>query len=401
MTFALKYKVDLHDEALSAYAQDVSNVKPWQPNYTAPLGYEVSGIAPIVVGTAGQKTVGSPVKLVWSERRYFNVIEGKRPATITEPAHQGQIVGNFDAVVPYSQEIQIEILALLLVSSSASAAQRVLIENKFSGYKYEEKGEPEAFVDDTLKSEPSLTRDLFLVDFTHRVIKMSSANAHEDQLQALLAVYEGRATGAVYMQDGAPQALSDPGYFPNNGLSYQFLRSETTADIPPPPIDYTYKKQNSLLPVVQVVMEVIRNEGAQLECDQHFKSRHWKIMTLLRFPEFMLKWQDVRFKLGCVWVVLTLPVIHIRISDLNLYAYVRQPESLTNVEQVVMACVFRAALSGAVVGVALGNIMAALHTFRAIFSECIKEKLLMLYACLLPGLMLIGENQPGDDWHPL
>jgi hypothetical protein len=67
----------------------------------------------------------------------------------------------------------------------------------------------------------------------------------------------------------------------------------------------------------------------------------------------------------------------------------------------VVICIVEAALAGAVVGVALGNFVAALEAFEALFTECLKAKFDQFISCMIPGLELITQVQGDGKWHDI
>ena len=146
----------------------------------------------------------------------------------------------------------------------------------------------------------------------------------------------------------------------------------------------------------KAIEQVLEREG--IDCEVYFKKQVWKIMNLFQYPEFRTGWHNVRIRLGCTDIVLTLPVTQMRISEVSFWAYARYPDAVgALVERIITDCLWFAALSATVVGIVVGDFSAALAAFRALFTECLKDKLGQVVDCMTPGIMLVTEVI--DDWH--
>jgi len=51
--------------------------------------------------------------------------------------------------------------------------------------------------------------------------------------------------------------------------------------------------------------------------------------------------------------------------------------------------------------VVMGNFAAALAAFQGIFTQCLEDKFGQFISCMIPGLALIFEVVPADDWHDI
>jgi hypothetical protein len=49
----------------------------------------------------------------------------------------------------------------------------------------------------------------------------------------------------------------------------------------------------------------------------------------------------------------------------------------------------------------MGNFAAALAAFQGIFTQCLEDKFGQFISCMIPGLALIFEVVPADDWHDI
>ncbi|HRH14197.1 MAG TPA: hypothetical protein PK225_07580 [Azonexus sp.] len=392
MTLLMSYRPDMNSPELIAFAQDPAYPGPWKAPIGVRQGYSLSTTAHKQVGSVSEFAPGKPICIYWARQEWYVVTEGHNPA---------QVVGNFDVVVPWHQVVSATVSAFLLIKDSCTGAQRTIIESAFSAYKYPADGDPDSYIAAKLATEPTITRDLFLVDFTHSVEKQGSAVEHPEQRDAILAVYRDQGNGSIKPGPNDKEVrLGDGGYFKQREINARLFRVDSLNSVPAKQQDSRHQIDNPTKPISDIITDIAEAEGNVLDCNRDFDKNEWKILTLFSYPEFKVDWRNFSFEIGCgVWIVVTLPVLQTRTSELNLWAYTRSPKNLGQlVGKVVEACAWRGALSGAVVGVVLGNFIAALQAFRAVFTECLKEKLGQFIQCLIPGLALINQIKPGDDW---
>ena len=189
---------------------------------------------------------------------------------------------------------------------------------------------------------------------------MGNPVPHPEARDALISLYTGGANGAVFDQKGPNDIHGENGYFHRRKLIARGpVKKENVNRIPDKkPDPHEIETSGDPAPIVH---DIAKSEGDALRCDDAFDLKQFKIATLLKFPEFKIVWRNVSIEIGCIRVVLTLPFLQIRISDLDLDAYTRYPRNLGSlVEQAIIDCIWRAALAGAVIGVALGNFGAAI-----------------------------------------
>jgi hypothetical protein len=146
----------------------------------------------------------------------------------------------------------------------------------------------------------------------------------------------------------------------------------------------------------QAVQQIAKND-TPAQCGE-LTENDWPILTLAAWPEFKVDWRDFTFDIGCgIRIVLTLPVLQIQISGVDLWVYTRYPSSWTPVRSIIQQCAFEAALCGAVVGVVLLDPVAGLGAFEAYFEGCITDHLTQTIECMVPGLGLVTSVK--NPWH--
>ena len=276
------------------------------PSWDAPnptkAGYSLSPVPPKTASVPGV------VPLYWARREWYEVTEG------------GQAVGNFDLVVPWHQDLQAIIKNLLFVKDDVTAAQRAVIETAFKNYNWPADGDPDDYVATKLAGNPeNIKRSMFSVDCTFSLAKVGPNFEHDAQKKAVLSVYKDQESGQVWPGPGqAPVKLGDGGYFKTRPLSPRMVKYEVVDDVPPPNIDPVHEI-NSSNPS-SAIDTIISEEGSPLDCGTGYDTSEFPILTLLEYPEFMVEWRDFDYDLGCgVHVVLRLPVLRTRTSELNLW----------------------------------------------------------------------------------
>ncbi len=113
------------------------------------------------------------------------------------------------------------------------------------------------------------------------------------------------------------------------------------------------------------------------------------MVSVAAWPEFKIEYWYQTIRVGCARIRIPVPTIRTRISNLIVFLYYHLPVQVDEaVFAILKACAIRSALTGAVVGIVLGNPAAAIVTFKANFTSCLKDE---FFACLNPGLFLVKE----------
>jgi hypothetical protein len=326
--------------------------------------------------------------------KWYEVTEGSRP---------GQVVGNFDVVVPMEQGVKVYVSSVLLIRDTTPPDIKQTIEVGFNQYQYPRDGNPHDYMRDKMSADPRITHDMFAVENTFSIKKDGDATPHDEQERALLAIYEGRGNGTIY--PGPPpqkqEPLNDSEYFKKRQLSARPIRWEAVGRVPQKQRHPNEVENSNQRPADEIIGEISDREADALDCGRDFERKDWPVMTLLAYPEFRVVWRDYSYEIGCgVRVVLTLPVLQKQTTSVVLWAYTRYPKDIEDlIGHVVVTCAWEGALVGAVVGVVFVNFPAAVQAFRAVFEVCIVRHFAKYFDCLIPGLTVISEVKPGDAWH--
>jgi hypothetical protein len=361
-------------------------------DYDGPIdvksGYFASNIRKPAGLPIEERAGGKSLSLFWAVREFYEAVEGNSP---------GQVVGNFDVIVPMEEQLAMTVTSVLLIKTGTTADAQKKIEAAFSKYTFPNDGDPTEFARREL-ANAGIGMDAFATTLTYSLRKMKRIE-HDAQRKAALGLYNGTTRGEIN-EDGHTRPIhGEEGYFKERKIRCALVRRENVAPVPSKPKDSLHEVDDKRT-IEQTVDDVTREEGRQLECNMDAPPRTWLIQTLFEWPEFKLITKPFDIVIGCVRVTLWLPVLQTRTGQSNLYGYTRAPRNTDKaVWGVVEHCFWEAALSAAVVGIASLNFYTALAAFKGIFSKCIYDHLKQLIPCLIPGLILKFETKPGDDWH--
>lgn len=318
---------------------------------------------------------------------------------VTEPSPTGgqQVVANLTAREFELYLFRLDIKAVLYVSQACPPSIATAAVGAFNAFAPGTGVDPDQYFEQHLSQQAGAQREWFDVRCTFTAIK-TGIETHSEELDAIKAFYAEQSEGTITVDKGGrEEQIRESEYL----ASRRFRVSEIGRPVPEwgfqaKPIDQVHQQDTDGRQPEAIIDEISAKEAGALDCsDLELKS--FKILSLLRFPEFKVIWRSYDVKVGCVWVHIPYPVLQIRWSDLLLYGYYRYPRDLGDIVlNVVEDCFWHAVLAGAVVGAALGNLPAAIAAFKGIFTECIKQQLRQLLTCMIPGLLLTTEAN--GDW---
>jgi hypothetical protein len=258
-------------------------------------------------------------------------------------------------------------------------------------------------------AKASVTRDMFAVRQSFSLSKATGKRKESrEQLNAILNLYgqkidpkdvpkdsQGNSGGNLDMY-GSDQSLQ--GYLRNEGWELTELPPDKVIGrFPNRQVDKLHQVDTSI-PETLDTSAIVRTESRQLDdCHMNLKATlSSKIATVFAYPEFMLTWEPFAIKIGCVTVVLSLPVLWIRVSRVILFTYVGNPTDIPQaITDSLKGCAVNAVIIGAIIGIVLTNFTAALLAFRVSFTQCVNSVPARIFACLVPGLALVTEP---DNW---
>lgn len=365
-----------------------------------PAGYHPASVAPKMIDEVHQGPDGRPIALVSVEVQYFDVVQGvDRQDPDPQKWNHGTVIGNFTATVPFEQPVALTLTANLLIQEGIEQRFSDAIEAAFLGFTWPDSGDPDDYMVKALAAAPGVSAGMFRVQIGAEIDKMGDPIAHEEDLDTKLALHEDQAEGEIFDRNGKGRPFhGEPDYFRSRKIAARFIRSDTLDSVPSiPPGPYEIEVPEADAP--DVISRIVDGEAERIGCSaQLYDFKTWKIASLVHFPEFMIEWVPYSIDIGCgVHIILSVPVLRIRWSDLYLFAYARYPKDLGQLaEDAFLDCLWQSVLAGAVVGIALGNFPAALAAFKALLSECLKSKFKQFISCMIPGLSI--DKVVTSDW---
>ncbi len=329
-----------------------------------------------------------------------------------------RVISEIQVSVPQEQRIRLSIWANLLIrckdfNGETSINTQEEIERLFTDYDFQNKHEEvEEYVERMLASNLNIKKEMLYICYSFSVEKVGNPKSYDEVRKKALDLYTGAQSGIIYPY---PHDEKDPGerigdnpagWFEQKKLRAHFLEDEPIAGFPDRRKDPVHERDVTGQNQKDVLQHIAEKEARVLECADVFKQHDYKIAALFDYPEFKMIWRERRavlYRDKCgneISIRIQVPIIQRRISQINLWAYMRYPTNTGEVNDIIAKvlerCAIRAALSGTVVGVALGNFAAAVAAFKAVFQRCIDEHIDAIIKCMIPGLSLLSEAR--SDW---
>jgi hypothetical protein len=371
-------------------------------------GFELSLITPKPVGIIEKfpndmpgPLAGAPLRLFWAVQNRCMILQGGG----TIPGHR---TTPLNLPLYNSWQVTIQISVVLYVKRPKNDPARKAMEKAFDSFQYPRDGDPLDYLKKewgTITSvDPKITLEEFSCENTFTINKVpNSFDSHRDMAQAMMGLFDG-STKATIHPTGDPTDEPIRSFFVRRDIKFACLEGppQYVGRISEPPHDPTHEVTLKPGETPDKVIKDIADNDLPPNPDKcgEMKEKDWPILTLLVWPEFKIDWRDFSFNIGCgVRIVLTLPVLQTQISGLDLWAYTHFPSNAgTYAENVIKTCAIAAALTGAVLGIATSNFVAALEAFNAAFQLCIVDHLTSTVDCMMPGLGLMkAVKNPWQD----
>lgn len=300
-------------------------------------------------------------------------------------------VGRQEIIVPIEQGMTLVIVnTLFLRDDIVETDKQAIIEKVFIDFDAS-KDDPYDYARKALPAD--ITDEMFMVRPSFELVKSGVREERKEQRIALFELYQGKSAGSIDLPIGV-DGIGD--YF-DRGNYTVILLSVEPCRVGQPEKDPNILESDSVeddpSPIID---ELVREETKVLDCGQ-IEVVKQRVATLLQWPEFKVEWEPKRVKIGCVRITIRLPVLYIRTTKLALYYFYGKIQNLgILIEKIIETCALRGILAGAIIGVALSNLQAAIVAFRTVFVECIKSQAQQAIVCLIPGLLIIKEK---GGWH--
>ena len=290
------------------------------------------------------------------------------------------VIGDFEVQVPVFHKIEVGLATFLYIADSGlSPVEKQAIVDAY--VRFPPGDDPLSYLVDEAR-RVGISTDKFYVGVGH-TLRLVDSTPWLDQVNALENLYSGGAK-----VDG------DAEWFSKKRISLKLISEDQGQPLRTPSKD-ALKEQDAEGANPDTILDEIAEEIAgDLNCDDYYKKKKKEVMTVLAWPEFKVVWYPKFVKLGCTRVKIWLPKLKTRIAEVVLYAVVavsrRQADN--TLLRIVGDCAIASAIVGSVVGVVLGNFLAAEAAFVALFKRCIVIKVGQHVSCMVPTIALITEK---------
>lgn len=329
-------------------------------------------------------------------------------------SQNAKLIGTVDATVPVTELVELSLLNHLLLRTGTPEAQRNAIIAAFSQYDWSTGPDPIAYITQRIAGT-GVTTSMFAVRQSfHLTKKVGGRRTHDQQRNALRLLYgqqfsssqapvDSRGRSAADSTDDLPtnNQMSDVKLAPriaSEGYRLDLIATKAVGRMALKPVDAMHQVSGSASSTPNVI-DIINEQAKGLDC-QLGRPIQKRIATVFAFPEFMIKWDPVVVRIGCVRVTIWLPNLYIRFGLVVLWAYIGNPEGIAQfIVSQIEGCAIKSVLTGALIGIVLSNFAAALAAFRVVFVDCVSGIPARVARCLVPGLVLLTEHD--GDWKPL
>jgi hypothetical protein len=296
------------------------------------------------------------------------------------------VVGELTAIDVYSHPVQITIQSVLLVTNAV--AQNTTLADKMRQVflAYDPAVNPDPFKYATQNMGNGIDSTMFMVRAGFLIHKNGPEVAIQKQSDSVKAFYSGKLRVTLYNgQEIVP-------YLEGEQIDLTGPEEEILDRVPKPEVN-AHRKEipqgATSAQEDQAANDIISQIGQAANGNCELKQKELtRIAAIFGWPEFRIDWVDVKIQVGCIWVIFSLPIPRVRFSDLVLFAYVLHQDIAPALLNIVLGCLSRSAIAGAVIGVVADNLQAALAVFEAFFQECIVYQII----CATPGLALVVES---------
>lgn len=280
-----------------------------------------------------------------------------------------QRIQTFEIETTAWRNIEPTLYVQLLVKDGVDAQTEKDICKAFSGYQYPGSGDMDTYIETCLKGAPGLSPYAFGLTYFYRVRVLGDRLVDETRLQHVRSGLKEK-----YRLSPIPE--------PALGV----LR-------PNQPHPNIKEEQDSMT----AVKEVAKTNQLGHGCDGLITDfKEFAKGNILPESRFTWGWHQV--KIGCAIFDLYYPTTEFRDQELVASVYWTHPGSLDQyVIKMVEDCARESALASVVALIVLTDLTTAIASFKALFWQCLRDKLGQTLSCLDVGLVV--NTVPKGDWH--
>jgi len=389
-SFNLDFPVKLDDPEVFRFLagpEKAWNAIPKKPGYT--LDSKRSKLMGSIDHYPAPKNA-DPIRLYWAVEESYLIYRGPKP---------GQVVGSFNTTVPMSVLVKIEMHAVLFIKDGLPKELVEKLQHAFDGFDPAKYNDPVVYAQQVLASDSSLKSDFFWIANTYQIVKIGLPERPRSNFELTRDMFGGGMPGGctVYVRPGEPRPCSgDGGYFSKTNTRFALVNSRPIPGLPNKHRDFHEVEIKPGDDVEDTIRKIADADLKNAGCD-NLHAKDWPIITVPLLPETRWSWAEVRWSVCGKQIIFHWLRMETQESELQLWIYLRYPDSHKAVLDDFVECARYSALAGAVAGVYLQNFPVALAAFRAAFTACIVQKFSRMVDCLIPGLGLVTVVK--TPWH--
>lgn len=267
------------------------------------------------------------------------------------------------------REIEATLCVQLMVKDGVDAQTEKAIGEAFAAYQYPGSGDVDVYVEKYLKTLPSVSPYTFGLTFFYRVRLLGDRLVDDTRLRRV-----------------------------RFGLKEKYrlnMIAESALNVLRPNQPHPNVKEEP--DSATAVKEVAEKNQPKQGCDGLITDfKEFAKGNIL--PETRFTWGWHRVKIGCVIFDLYYPTTEFRDQELVASVYWTHPGPLDQyVKKMVEDCARESALTSVVVLIVFTDLTTALASFKALFWQCLRDKLGQTLSCLDVGLVV--NTVPKGDWH--
>lgn len=310
------------------------------------------------------------------------------------------LVSSTIKAVPIRYKVTVELYAQLFVKKGSDS----IIEDLTSTLqKFDPDTESAEDVAEELatRTVKPISRDQYLVSVFYVITK--DEGEIEKALPLDWASARAKDCGSVEQKSGSTISGKDLCQSLAEGEYWTDIKVLT--DVPPPvPVTDPIRETEAADPKDGATIEAVRDKieilNAPADCAMLIRGEPIEIAAILSYPEFMIEWKVLSFKIGCVRINLEYPVLMYRMATMVLYASLfHAPHEFDEYTEKVVVEVLRAsAMVAAVTFYATGNFVSAYAMFKGAMLIGLIKIFGTMIKCLLPEIFLIKKE---GGWEPV